>query len=204
MKHLLSIDDLDRRRHRGAARPHRARSSRCTQRDIPKVPALRGKTVVSLFYEDSTRTRLSFETAAKRLSADTMTFSVVDVVGEEGREPARHGADDRGDGHRRDRRAPPCRRRAAPRRGMDRRERRQRAATAATSTRRRRCSTRSRCARHRGPSLDGCRIAIVGDIRHSRVARSNVKAFARARLRGHAGRAADAAARARSTAGRSR
>jgi aspartate carbamoyltransferase catalytic subunit len=46
------------------------------QRAIPRVPALRGKTVVSLFYEDSTRTRLSFETAAKRLSADTMTFSV--------------------------------------------------------------------------------------------------------------------------------
>ena len=46
------------------------------QRPIPKVPALRGKTVVSLFFEDSTRTRLSFETAAKRLSADTMTFSV--------------------------------------------------------------------------------------------------------------------------------
>ena len=44
-------------------------------REIPKVPALRGKTVVSLFYEDSTRTRLSFETAAKRLSADTMTFT---------------------------------------------------------------------------------------------------------------------------------
>jgi aspartate carbamoyltransferase catalytic subunit len=47
-----------------------------SERPIPKVPALRGKTVVSLFYEDSTRTRLSFETAAKRLSADTMTFSV--------------------------------------------------------------------------------------------------------------------------------
>jgi aspartate carbamoyltransferase catalytic subunit len=46
------------------------------RRPIPKVPALRGKTVVSLFYEDSTRTRLSFETAAKRLSADTMSFSV--------------------------------------------------------------------------------------------------------------------------------
>ena len=45
-------------------------------RPFPKVPALRGKTVVSLFFEDSTRTRLSFETAAKRLSADTMTFSV--------------------------------------------------------------------------------------------------------------------------------
>jgi len=46
------------------------------RRPIPKVPALRGKTVVSLFYEDSTRTRLSFETAAKRLGADTMTFTV--------------------------------------------------------------------------------------------------------------------------------
>jgi aspartate carbamoyltransferase catalytic subunit len=46
------------------------------ERMIPKVPALRGKTVVSLFYEESTRTRLSFETAAKRLSADTMNFSV--------------------------------------------------------------------------------------------------------------------------------
>jgi aspartate carbamoyltransferase catalytic subunit len=47
-----------------------------SERRIPKVPTLRGRTVVSLFYEDSTRTRLSFETAAKRLSADTMTFSV--------------------------------------------------------------------------------------------------------------------------------
>jgi aspartate carbamoyltransferase catalytic subunit len=47
-----------------------------SQRAIPKVPALRGKTVAWLFYEDSTRTRLSFETAAKRLSADTMNFSV--------------------------------------------------------------------------------------------------------------------------------
>jgi aspartate carbamoyltransferase catalytic subunit len=45
-------------------------------RPIPKVPALRGHTIVSLFYEDSTRTRLSFETAARRLSADTMNFSV--------------------------------------------------------------------------------------------------------------------------------
>lgn len=47
-----------------------------SERKIPKVPALRGRTVVSLFFEDSTRTRLSFETAAKRLSADTMNFSV--------------------------------------------------------------------------------------------------------------------------------
>ncbi len=47
-----------------------------SERAIPKVPALRGRTVVSLFFEDSTRTRLSFETAARRLSADTMNFSV--------------------------------------------------------------------------------------------------------------------------------
>jgi aspartate carbamoyltransferase catalytic subunit len=45
------------------------------RRPVPKVPALRGRTVLSLFFEDSTRTRLSFETAAKRLSAETMTFS---------------------------------------------------------------------------------------------------------------------------------
>ena len=45
------------------------------RRPNPKVPALRGKTVCNLFFEDSTRTRLSFETAAKRLSADVMTFS---------------------------------------------------------------------------------------------------------------------------------
>jgi aspartate carbamoyltransferase catalytic subunit len=47
-----------------------------SERAIPKVPTLRGRTVVSLFFEESTRTRLSFETAAKRLSADTMNFSV--------------------------------------------------------------------------------------------------------------------------------
>ncbi|MFQ5457083.1 MAG: aspartate carbamoyltransferase catalytic subunit [Myxococcota bacterium] len=45
-------------------------------RDIKKVPTLRGKTVVNLFFESSTRTRTSFEIAAKRLSADTINFSV--------------------------------------------------------------------------------------------------------------------------------
>jgi aspartate carbamoyltransferase catalytic subunit len=72
---LLSISDLERgdiERLLGLT-DHFAEVS---ARPIPKVPALRGKTVVSLFYEDSTRTRLSFETAAKRLSADTMNFSV--------------------------------------------------------------------------------------------------------------------------------
>lgn len=75
MKHLRSIDELgvDGLRHLLELSDHMAEINR---RAVPKVPALRGKTVVSLFFEDSTRTRLSFETAAKRLSADTMTFSV--------------------------------------------------------------------------------------------------------------------------------
>src|ERR1700722_3553969 len=46
------------------------------RRSIPKVPSLRGRTVVTLFAEQSTRTRLSFETAAKRLSADVLSFAV--------------------------------------------------------------------------------------------------------------------------------
>jgi aspartate carbamoyltransferase catalytic subunit len=44
-------------------------------REVKKLPALRGRTVVNLFYEDSTRTRISFEAAAKRLSADVINFS---------------------------------------------------------------------------------------------------------------------------------
>jgi len=75
VKHLRSIDELgpDGLRQLLDLSDHMAEINR---RPVPKVPALRGKTVVSLFFEDSTRTRLSFETAAKRLSADTMTFSV--------------------------------------------------------------------------------------------------------------------------------
>jgi aspartate carbamoyltransferase catalytic subunit len=76
MKHLLSVDDLGPRAGIEAMLDLTDSFVEIGQRDIPKVPALRGKTVVSLFYEDSTRTRLSFETAAKRLGADTMTFSV--------------------------------------------------------------------------------------------------------------------------------
>jgi aspartate carbamoyltransferase catalytic subunit len=75
MKHLLSVQDLGAD---GIEEIMRLTDSfvEVSERKIPKVPVLRGKTVVSLFYEDSTRTRLSFETAAKRLSADTMNFSV--------------------------------------------------------------------------------------------------------------------------------
>jgi aspartate carbamoyltransferase catalytic subunit len=75
VKHLLSISDLGAD---GIEEVLRLTDSfvEVSERRIPKVPTLRGKTVVSLFYEDSTRTRLSFESAAKRLSADTMNFSV--------------------------------------------------------------------------------------------------------------------------------
>jgi aspartate carbamoyltransferase catalytic subunit len=75
MKHLLAIDDLDVD-ELTAMLDLAEQFVAVNQRDIPKVPALRGKVVASLFYEDSTRTRLSFETAAKRLSCDVMTFSV--------------------------------------------------------------------------------------------------------------------------------
>ena len=75
MRHLLSIADLGAD---GIEEVLRLTDSfvEVSERAIPKVPTLRGKTVVSLFYEDSTRTRISFETAAKRLGADTVTFSV--------------------------------------------------------------------------------------------------------------------------------
>jgi aspartate carbamoyltransferase catalytic subunit len=72
MRHLLSIADLDRD---GIERIlERAESfAEVSERDIKKVPALRGRTVVNLFYEASTRTSSSFELAAKRLSADVVT-----------------------------------------------------------------------------------------------------------------------------------
>lgn len=74
MKHLRSIDELgaDGLRRLLDLTDHMAEVNR---RPNPKVPALRGRTVCMAFFEDSTRTRLSFDTAAKRLSADTMTFS---------------------------------------------------------------------------------------------------------------------------------
>jgi aspartate carbamoyltransferase catalytic subunit len=74
-EHLLSVADLGEAGLREVL-DLTARFVEVSQRPIPKVPALRGRTVAMLFYEDSTRTRLSFETAAKRLSADVMGISV--------------------------------------------------------------------------------------------------------------------------------
>jgi aspartate carbamoyltransferase catalytic subunit len=72
-RHLISIDDLDRP---GIERVlDRARSfAEVSGREIKKVPALKGRTVVNLFYEASTRTSSSFELAAKRLSADVVSI----------------------------------------------------------------------------------------------------------------------------------
>jgi aspartate carbamoyltransferase catalytic subunit len=74
MRHLLSARDLDH-----AAAVHvldtAAEMAKTQAREIKKLPTLRGRTVVNLFFEDSTRTRISFEAAAKRLSADVINFS---------------------------------------------------------------------------------------------------------------------------------
>jgi aspartate carbamoyltransferase catalytic subunit len=74
MKHLLSIEDLE------PAEIHEFLDladsfAEVQQREIPKVPALRGKTVVMAFFQDSTRTRSSFDIASRRLSADVVNFS---------------------------------------------------------------------------------------------------------------------------------
>lgn len=76
MRDLLSIADLDREDiERVCAR---ARSfAEVGRREIKKVPTLRGKTIVSLFYESSTRTSSSFELAAKRLSADVVSIKAL-------------------------------------------------------------------------------------------------------------------------------
>jgi len=175
VKHLLGIDDLGAD---GIGEVLRLADSflEVTRRDIPKVPALRGKTVVSMFYEDSTRTRLSFETAAKRLSADTMNFaagssslrkgeSLLDTV----RTVEAMGIDAIVVRHRSS---------GVPQRiagwidasiinaGDGWHEHPTQALLDAFTLR-----------RHRGDSFAGMRVTIVGDIKHSRVARSNVKAL---------------------------
>jgi aspartate carbamoyltransferase catalytic subunit len=175
MKHLLSIEDLGGRDGINEVLDVTDSFVEVSERQIPKVPALRGKTVVWLFYEDSTRTRLSFEQAAKRLSADTMNFSVSTSSVKKGESlrdtvltieamgvdciVVRHGSA------------------GAPWRiaewvdvsvinaGDGWHEHPTQALLDAYTIR-----------QHLG-TVDGTRIAIVGDIKHSRVARSDVLAF---------------------------
>jgi len=173
VNHLLSITDLTRA---DIEQLHRLTDSfaEVSRRSIPKVPALRGKNVVWLFYEDSTRTRLSFETAAKRLSCDVMTFSVsqssvkkgeslldtvqtIEAMGIDAiviRHPsagAPHRITEWVD--------------ASVINAGDGRHAHPTQALLDVLTLR----------RHR--EMNGLRVAIVGDVRHSRVARSNVKAL---------------------------
>jgi aspartate carbamoyltransferase catalytic subunit len=172
MKHLLSIGDLDRAGLESLLDLSED-FRQVTQRDIPKVPALRGKVVVSLFYEDSTRTRISFETAAKRLSCDVMRFNAAGSAVQKG-ESLRDTVQ------------------TIAAMGVDAVVVRHRAAGAphrvATWIDASIVNAGDGCHEHptqalldlltlrrsRGVDLHGLRVAIVGDILHSRVARSLV------------------------------
>jgi aspartate carbamoyltransferase catalytic subunit len=74
MKHLISIEDLDRADIERIV-SQAERFAEVSDREIKTLPTLRGRMVLNLFYESSTRTRSSFELAAKRLSADVVNFA---------------------------------------------------------------------------------------------------------------------------------
>ena len=174
--HLLSIADLDTADLDQLMRLT-DRFVEVSQRQIPKVPALRGKNVVWLFYEDSTRTRLSFEQAAKRLSADTMTFSVgsssvkkgeslrdtvltIEAMGVDG-VVVRHGSA------------------GVPWQIARWLEDRVSVVNAGDGWHEHPTQALLDCytIRERRGSLEGLRIGIIGDVKHSRVARSDVLAY---------------------------
>jgi aspartate carbamoyltransferase catalytic subunit len=177
MRHLLAIDDLS------PGDLHRLleltdHMVEINQRPIPKVPALRGRNVVSLFFEDSTRTRTSFDTAAKRLSADTMNFAVSSSSvskGESLRDTvetiAAMGVD-----------AFVVRHKSS---GAPQQITKWTTASVVNAgdgwhqhpTQALLDSYTIRASLNRRDGFDGLHIAIVGDIRHSRVARSDVQAF---------------------------
>ncbi len=148
-------------------------------RPIKKLPTLRGRTVVILFFEDSTRTRISFEAAAKRLSADVINFSAKGssvAKGESLKDTAltleamgadavviRHGAS--GAAHR----LAGWVQGSVVNAGDGTHEHPTQALLDAFTIRR-----RLKTGSTRGAGLDGIRVTIVGDVLHSRVARSNV------------------------------
>jgi aspartate carbamoyltransferase catalytic subunit len=179
MRHLLSAADLDAA---GAVRVlDVAEQMAATQRrEMKKLPTLRGRTVVNLFYEDSTRTRISFEAAAKRLSADVINFSAKGSSvskGESLKDTAltleamgadavvvRHSAS--GAPHRLAHAG--WIRGAVVNAGDGMHEHPTQALLDAFTLRRR---LRDGAV---GEDLEGLRVAVVGDVLHSRVARSNV------------------------------
>ncbi|GAB2515101.1 aspartate carbamoyltransferase catalytic subunit [Paramicrobacterium agarici] len=180
MRHLLTTKDVSRDAAIGLLDV--AEDMAATQRrEVKKLPTLRGKTVVNLFFEDSTRTRISFEAAAKRLSADVINFSAKGSSvskGESLKDTAQTleamGADAVVIRHSSS---------GAPRTlassgwisagvmnaGDGMHEHPTQALLDAFTLR-----ARTHGAATRGRGLDGLHIAIVGDILHSRVVRSNV------------------------------
>jgi len=181
-KHLLSINDLTREDSL-LILDTADELARVSDAPIKKLPTLRGRTVVNLFYEDSTRTRISFEAAAKRLSADVINFSAKGSSvskGESLKDTAltlqsmgadavilRHGAS--GAAHRL----------AQWTNGVvinagDGTHEHPTQALLDAFTIRKHLKRGSGNATGVGEDLSGLRIAIVGDILHSRVARSNV------------------------------
>ena len=173
-RHIRSIDDLGRSGIEEILTLSDHFHEVSTRR-IPKVPALRGKTIAFLFYEDSTRTRLSFETASKRLSADSLNFSIgsssvkkgeslrdtVETISAMGVDAivVRHGSAG----------VPWLLPRWTDAAVINAGDGSHEHPTQALLD----CYT----IRKNLGELNGKRIAIVGDIKHSRVARSNVKAF---------------------------
>ena len=173
-RHLLGIDGLDRSDLEEILDLTDA-FAEIGRRPIPRVPALRGRTVATLFFENSTRTRMSFETAARRLSADTVAFSAgtsslskgesirdtVEVVASYGADVlvVRHAM--AGTAHR-----------VAEWTDLS-------VVNAGDGCHEHPTQALLDCytLRERRGSLDGMRIAIVGDVSHSRVARSDVLAF---------------------------
>jgi aspartate carbamoyltransferase catalytic subunit len=177
-RHLISAEDLSRSETLLILDTAEELAS-IADRPIKKLPTLRGRTVVNLFYEDSTRTRISFEAAAKRLSADVINFSAKGssvAKGESLKDTAltleamgadavviRHSAS--GAAHR----LAGWVHGSVVNAGDGTHEHPTQALLDAFTIRRR---LRSRAT---GPgALDGVRVTIVGDVLHSRVARSNV------------------------------
>lgn len=184
MRHLLSTADLD---HPAAvALLDTAEELAATQsREIRKLPTLRGRTVVNLFFEDSTRTRISFEAAAKRLSADVINFAAKGSSvskGESLKDTAQTleamGADAIVVRHQSS---------GAPHRlahsgwidvpvvnAGDGTHQHPTQALLDSYTVRRHLAVRAGRAESRGSDLAGLHVVVVGDVLHSRVARSNV------------------------------
>ena len=185
-RHLLSIADLGREGIEDVMRT--ADSFReVAGRSIPRVPALRGKTVATLFFEASTRTRLSFETAAKRLSADVMSFAASSSSLEKG-ESLRDtvetidamGVDAMVVRHRSS--GVPAQVTAwtsacVINAGDGQHEHPTQALLDCYTIREALAQRRGTEDSQNGADFAGLRIGIVGDVKHSRVARSNVLAF---------------------------